>query len=250
MEIPQRFPFVTIIMPARAVTSPSLMTLSGTSPNSFANRWNMFTTFSWYTSGGTFGKMSHHVASLFPETVPVAEPPIASTLGSREAACFMAPRIFSQWYSGSGFVTSHSVSIDSNTSLSFTATVLMSLLPKSNANRHPVASLPQTCFVSFAAGRSSILSTILTGNGRSGVPHTFGIVLTSKAYLPSEEKASATAAESFGGPKSSSSEALLCQIISWMQTPARWMDAERSAWVSARTGRLPRAQPSLLGRAQ
>mmetsp|Transcript_31912 Transcript_31912/g.101388 ORF Transcript_31912/g.101388 Transcript_31912/m.101388 type:complete len:260 (-) Transcript_31912:66-845(-) len=201
-------------------------------------------------SGGTFGKMSHQVASLFPETVPVAEPPMASTRGNLAAVFFMAPRIKSQWYSGSGFVTSHSVSIDSSTSLSCTATVLMSLLPRSKAKRQPEASLPQTCFLSPAGGSSLALATILTGKGSEGVPQTFGIVLTSKAYLPPGEKASATSAQSFGGPQSKSSEALRCQIISWMQTPARCTEASRSGWLSASTGSLPRAQqPSARGMA-
>mmetsp|Transcript_2681 Transcript_2681/g.6632 ORF Transcript_2681/g.6632 Transcript_2681/m.6632 type:complete len:207 (-) Transcript_2681:209-829(-) len=193
--------------------------------------------------------MSHQVASLLPETVPVAEPPIASTCGKCSAVFFIAARIMSQWYSGSGFVTSHSVSIEHNTSLSFTATVLMSLLPKSKANRQPLASLPQTCFLSLGTGKSLALETILTGKGCDGVPQTLGMVLTSKAYLPSGENAFCMASQILGGPKSNNSEALRCQIISWMQTPARWIDASISSWESASTGNFPRAQPSKRGKA-
>mmetsp|Transcript_72484 Transcript_72484/g.155233 ORF Transcript_72484/g.155233 Transcript_72484/m.155233 type:complete len:215 (+) Transcript_72484:666-1310(+) len=214
MEIPRRLPDPTMIAPATAVTSPSLITLSGTSPNSLARFLNMGTTFSLYTSGGTLGKISHHVASLSAETVPVALPPMASTFGSLDAVSLSAVRIMSQWYCGSGFVTSHSVSLDSKTSLSFTATVLISLFPRSKARRQPEASCPQVTGMSLLAGSSAAEPTIFTSNAASGVPHTFGIVNTSNSNLPPLEKASFTFSHAAWGPASINDEALRSQNIS------------------------------------
>mmetsp|Transcript_82453 Transcript_82453/g.250038 ORF Transcript_82453/g.250038 Transcript_82453/m.250038 type:complete len:206 (-) Transcript_82453:253-870(-) len=188
--------------------------------------------------------MSHHVASLSPEMVPVALPPMASTLGRSAAVSFMAVRILSQWYWGSGLVTSHSVSLLDNTSLSFTATVLMSLLPRSKARRQPLASLPLTCGVSFGRGRSLELATMNTSNGLSGIPQTLGMVSTSKRNLPWGEKAFCSSRQRCGGPQRSRREALRCHIMPWMSTPARCREASKSAWPSAKTGSMPRPTPS------
>mmetsp|Transcript_82884 Transcript_82884/g.231158 ORF Transcript_82884/g.231158 Transcript_82884/m.231158 type:complete len:261 (-) Transcript_82884:226-1008(-) len=242
MEMPMTLPAPSFMIAAKAVTSPSLMTRRGGSPNSFARRLKMSTTFALYTSGGTLGKMSHHVASLSKPTVPVALPPMASTCGSFVAVSFKAFRITFQWYSGSGFVTSHSVSLDSRTWLSCTATVFTSLLPRSKASRQPEASLPQTIGSSLAGGISSGLQTTLTSKGVSGVPHTFGIVFTSNANLPSGEKACASACACFGGPEIQRRNPLRSQNIIWIKMPQRWMDASTSGWSSAKTGNLSRPQ--------
>mmetsp|Transcript_63260 Transcript_63260/g.135951 ORF Transcript_63260/g.135951 Transcript_63260/m.135951 type:complete len:266 (+) Transcript_63260:555-1352(+) len=244
MEMPRRLPSPTMIAPATAVTSPSLITFNGTLPNSFAKFLKMGTTFSLYTSGGTFGKMSHQVASLSAETVPVALPPMASTLGSVAAVSFMAVSIISQWYCGSAFVTSHSVSLDSTTLLSFIATVLMSLFPRSKARRHPEASCPHLIGLSTAFGRADSEATIETSNGLSGVPQTFGIVSTSNLNFPLIEKASFTLLHTSCGPQSCNDEALLSHIISWMSTPAKKIVASKYSLASGKQSKDPRAQQS------
>mmetsp|Transcript_49171 Transcript_49171/g.136643 ORF Transcript_49171/g.136643 Transcript_49171/m.136643 type:complete len:206 (-) Transcript_49171:253-870(-) len=188
--------------------------------------------------------MSHHVASLSPEMVPVALPPIASTLGRSLAVSFIAVRILSQWYWGSGLVTSHSVSLLESTSLSLTATVLMSLFPRSKAKRQPLASEPQTCGVSFGNGRSLALATTNTSKGLSGCPQTLGMVRTSKRNLPTGEKAFCSSAQRCGGPQRSSLWALRCQSMPWMRTPAKCTDASKNWWFSGKTGRMPRPTPS------
>mmetsp|Transcript_84300 Transcript_84300/g.247269 ORF Transcript_84300/g.247269 Transcript_84300/m.247269 type:complete len:206 (+) Transcript_84300:831-1448(+) len=188
--------------------------------------------------------MSHHVASLSPEIVPVALPPMASIFGKAWAVSFIASKILSQWYCGSGLVTSHSVSFVASTSLSLTATVLMSLFPRSNARRHPFASEPQTWGVSLSNGRSLGLATMKTSNGVSGWPQTLGMVRTSNLYLPCGEKAFCRSPQMCCGPQSTSLWALRCQSMPWMSTPARWTDASKNLWCSGKTGMKPRPTPS------
>mmetsp|Transcript_72596 Transcript_72596/g.192851 ORF Transcript_72596/g.192851 Transcript_72596/m.192851 type:complete len:267 (+) Transcript_72596:1194-1994(+) len=120
----------------------------------------------------------------------------------------------------------------------------MSLFPRSKARRQPFASLPQTCGVSLASGRSLALATTKTSKGFSGWPHTLGIVRTSNLNLPCGEKAFCSSAQRCVGPHSSSLCALRCQSMPWMSTPARCTEAGKNWWVSEKTGMLPRPQPS------